>query len=624
MNRLDLRRRTGFALAAVTLLVFGVISVVLDPVEVRRTPVDPTAAPAFYGDEATYYLIGQSLVHDFDLQYRAEDIARARQEFPQGPSGVFLKRGTTDGQLESGNDRLFFGKSFVYPLFAAPFVAVFGTNGFHVFNAVLLALGMWCAYWFLSARSTPAVSAVLAAGFLIPTVVPIYWAWIAPELFNCIVGLVAYFFWLYKFVAPEAPSPAREWLRGPWSDAIAALLIGILTFSKVSNALLGVPIGLWWLWHREWRRAAVVAATFVVTAGVFFGVNAAVSGDWNYQGSGGRATCYGTYPFETAGQNLDVCDPRATDKAMTDIWFDREVFWSNLRANLGYFVVGRYGGVLPYFFPLFFAPIALALSGRKQRSWQWIVFASVLAQGLLFLITQPYSYFGDGGSVGNRYLMGGYGIAVFMLPPIVTLRAALVPWLVGGIFMAPMLLTPFDTSARPGDRAFRGPLRLLPPELTNFNALPVNTEGELMRRWFGETDGHPGFQLMYLDKDSYLKEADGLSFWTRGKSRAQLLVRTNEPETRLELRLQAGHVPVTVRAALNGESQVVSLVPQQRGVLSFALPPGLPYKGAGNMSYVWKLAIETDNGWVPAEVDGGHDTRFLGVRVTPLIIREQP
>lgn len=623
MNRLltGARHRAGAVAALVILALYGGLALAVDPVEVRRTPADPTAVPGFQSDEATYYLMGQSLARDRDLEYRHEDIVRARAEFPEGPSGAFLKRGTTlDGQPDPVPDRLFFGKSFVFPLFAAPLVAVFGTNGFYVLNALLLALGFLCAYIFLSARSSVAASLILAGGFVFPTVVPVYWSWIAPELFNCVVGLVAYFCWLYKFVAPQASSRWTAWLRGPASDVAAALLIGMLTFSKPTNALLGAPIGLMWMWRGEWRRVVAIAAAFVVSAALWFGANVAISGEWNYQGGVDRQTCYGTYPFEVPGQGLDVCDDRSTSEALMNIWFDREVFWTNLRANLAYFVTGRYGGVLAYFFPVVFGVLLFSSAGRKRESWQWLVLGSLIVQALLFLITQPYSYFGGGGSVGNRYFMGAYGTAVFLFPPVRSVVVALMPWVIGGAFMARLVLSPFDTSIRPGDRAFSGPLRLLPAELTNYNDLPVTTERGLMVRWFGKTDRHPGFQLMYLDKNSYLQEADGLSFWTRGQSRAELLVRTNLPERRLELTLTAGPQPTTVRLDLEGQRAVVSLAPNQTAAVQLSPGPGFPYKKTGALSYIWNLSIETDAGWSPAEREGSHDTRFLGVRVKPLII----
>ncbi|MDA1307256.1 MAG: hypothetical protein O2917_08345, partial [Acidobacteria bacterium] len=538
------RRRVGWISAALIFVALAGLSLWIDPVAVRRTPVDPTGTPGFQSDEATYYLMGHSLVSDFDLEYRHEDIIRTRAEFPDGPSGVFLKRGTTiAGEPDTDSARLFYGKSFVYSLTAAPFVALFGTNGFYVWNSALLALGFLCAFLFLSARSSIGISLLLAGGFLFPTIVPVYWAWITPELFNCVFGLVAYFCWLYKFVAPTASSSWTRWLRGPSSDIVAALIIGVLTFSKISNGLLGAPLGLWWLWQRDWTRAGLVAVSFVLSAGLLLGANTIITGHWNYQGGGDRSTCHTAFPFETPTQGLEVCGSMSTDAALTNVWFDRDMFWRNLRANLGYFVVGRYGGVFAYFFPVVLATALFLVGSRTRQSWQWLVLGSIVAQVLLFLITQPYSYFGGGGSVGNRYFMGAYGMAVFLFPPVRSHLLSLLPWLVGGLFMAPLVFSPFDTSMRPGDRAFSGPLRLLPVELTNYLDLPVRTEGELMRRWFGVAGGHPGFELMYLDKNSWLQEADRLSFWTRADSRAELLVRANLPEERLELTLRAGPVP---------------------------------------------------------------------------------
>ncbi len=618
----DARWRAGWISSAAVCVLFAAVALWMDPVDVRRTNADPTAAPGFQSDEATYYLMGHSLAHDFDLEYRREDLERTRREFTGGPSGVFLKRGVTfSGQPDPDQSRLFYGKSFVYPLFAAPFVAVFGTKGFYLLNSLLLALGFFCAYAFISARSAVGVSLVLAAGFVFPTVVPVYWAWIAPELFNFALGLLAYFCWLYKFVAPPSASRRTAWLRGSASDVVAAVIVGILTFSKLTNALLGLPMGLWWLWRREWKRAAVVAAGFALSAGLGFGANFAISGEANYQGGFDRRTCHSAFPLETPTAGLDVCAPRETSKALTNVWFDPQMFWSNLRANLGYFWVGRYGGMVAYFFPFVFAVVALVAAGPQRQSWQWFVLAGIAAQVIVFLITLPYTFMGGGGSVGNRYFMGVYGVAVFLLPPIRSIATSLVPWLVGGMFMGPLVLSPFDTSMRPSDRAFSGPLRVLPVELTNYNDLPIKTEGDLMVRGFGAKPGHPGFGVMYLDKNSWLREADGLSFWTRGQSRAELLVRTNLPERRLQLMLTAGDVAVTVGLNLEGRRASASLAPNQTAIVQFAPNRGFPFKNVEDqVSYIWRLAITTDTGFVPPP-GPANDTRFLGVRVLPLIIR---
>jgi hypothetical protein len=75
--------------------------------------------------------------------------------------------------------RLYYAKSFIYPLAAAPFVFLFGTNGFLVFHALLLGLDLFVAYTFIAGRgsSRPAALAY-ATVFLAASVVPVYYVWL--------------------------------------------------------------------------------------------------------------------------------------------------------------------------------------------------------------------------------------------------------------------------------------------------------------------------------------------------------------------------------------------------------------------------------------------------------------
>ncbi len=71
----------------------------------------------------------------------------------------------------------------------------------------------------------------LAIAFLATSVVPVYFVWLMPELFNFSLVLYAVFFWAYKEVAGETHlrTPAHLahlFSPGPASDYIAALLIG--------------------------------------------------------------------------------------------------------------------------------------------------------------------------------------------------------------------------------------------------------------------------------------------------------------------------------------------------------------------------------------------------------------
>ena len=124
----------------------------------------PKTKLGFQGDEATYYSLGHSLARDLDFTFERHDLVRTWEEFP-APEGIFLKRGKTVHLQRSGafpyvrvvrtpdprQDRLYYGKSFVYPLIAAPFVRAFGTNGFLVLHALLVTLNILAAYTFLRA-----------------------------------------------------------------------------------------------------------------------------------------------------------------------------------------------------------------------------------------------------------------------------------------------------------------------------------------------------------------------------------------------------------------------------------------------------------------------------------------
>jgi hypothetical protein len=230
--------RPGLVLAAVFLCLYGTLALVVNL---------PKATYGFKSDEATYYMMGLSLAYDGDLAYRKEDLVRVWREFPSGPTGVFLKQGQTiRGAADPDQGRYFYGKSFIYPLFAAPLILLFGSNGFLLLNALSLSVVLLCGYLFLHARSGPWPSAVLAAGFVMASLVPVYLVQMMPETFNFSLAVLGYFCWLYKEVAvPERSPRGTAWLFTRRSDLAAAVLLGLATFSKVTNALLFAAPLLW-------------------------------------------------------------------------------------------------------------------------------------------------------------------------------------------------------------------------------------------------------------------------------------------------------------------------------------------------------------------------------------------
>ena len=611
------RLRPGVLGALLVFLVYGAVSLWIDV---------PGTTIGFHSDEATYYLIGHSVAHDFDLEYRREDLVRALQEYPEGPSGVFLKKGQTrDGRPDPDPQRLYYGKAFVYPLLASPFVKVFGTNGFFLFNSLLMAGAMLAAYAFFSARAPATPSLLLSGAFILATTVPAYAFWVAPEVFNFACGAFAYFCWLYKEVAPAGRS---RWLRDGRSDYGAAALLGMLTFSKVTNAAMFIPVLLWLLWKRQWKRAGIATGVFVLVAAAFFGVNVATSGDWNYQGGliEGKITRFTfhskphgqpAFPFQTSDFQFDPgLQAVARNDSLWDVIFDPDVFVSRTSWNTLYTFVGRHAGIVPYFFPAAMAMAAFLWRPRARPLWQWLVLLGGLMQIFGIMISQPYTWNGSGGSLGNRYFITAYGLFPFLLPPIRSVAAALVPWLAGALFTAKIVLHPFYYSYNPDEPTWHGPLRWLPIERTLVNDLPMNTDIRRVRILFGPEDFR--FQLYYLDENAFFREPDD-AFWVRGDSRADFIAKAAEPLRTLQVGLQAGPVPVRGSVRLGWRRHEYSLQPGETATVSLDAGGGFPYE---DETWVLTFSVSVDGGFLPSQVEAGStDTRFLGVRVKPVMVR---
>ena len=191
------------------------------------------------------------------------------------------------------------------------------------------------------------------------------------------------------------------------------------------------------------------------------------------------------FPFQTEVTQPQIGAPKSREDPMTDVIFNPRTFTSNLTHNLGYFFVGRHAGMLGYFFPGLFAMLAMLARPKRRPGWQWLVLGAALAQGLIFLILTPYTW--SGGGVGNRYFFAGYGVMLFLLPPIESVALAFVPWVIGGLFVAPMVMNPFRRRhSGPSRTPSGGPLRMLPVELTLLNDLPVFTDADRARVGFGE------------------------------------------------------------------------------------------------------------------------------------------
>ena len=599
----------------------------------------PRETQSFKGDEATYYSLTRSLATDFDFSFERKDLTRVWEEFRGGPEGIFLKRGKVNRLRTSSSfpfvrrvkledpvrTRLYYAKSFIYPLAAAPFVLLFGTHGFLVFHALLLSLDLFVACSFLTARgSEPGAALAYAVVFLAASVVPVYFVWMTPEFFNVSLVFYAVFLWAYKEAAsdPERASPGFLSSRG--SDLVAAALVGVLTFSKLPHAILMAPIVLLAAYRRQWGRAAAVAIVWAAVTGSLFAANAAITGEFNYQ-AGDRKTFYGRdgFPFANDRETFESIGPvRERGSLMVgDVLANQHTF-TVLRHNIVYFLVGRFCGLLPYFLPGVLS-VVLFLARGRWRMWQWLLGATVAAAALVLLLVTPFTYSGGGGPVGNRYFLSFYPMFLFLTPPLAGLAPSVIALALGSLFTAQIVLNPIYASLHPGEHTKSGPLHALPIELTLLNDLPMTFEVDRARKPLAGTPPMLGY---FPDDGAYSPEGD--AFWLRGKSSADVILRApvadlgggryvSKTITTLDVEVQNGGDAGRVSVSTGAASRTLTMKPAEVARFTLAMPAGVPYHRDENpTSYVYVVSFTTTAGFVPfLDAANSSDSRFLGAHV---------
>jgi hypothetical protein len=606
----------GPALLAFVLFAMGV--------GVARSVDVPRAGYGIKSDEATYVAMVLSLVHDWNLSYERRDLDRFAGLYHQGPEGIFLKRGRqlrisvrpplpfvhVVSRRDPDHARLYFGKAFAYPLFAAPFVWLYGLNGLLLFHVVLLVGVGVCGYLFLAAQSPPAAAALFTAAFLGAAALPVYGVFLMPEIFNVSLVFVAYFLWLYKEVTPRPDDqPAsRGVLARPWTDVAAAVLLGLATYSKpIPNVFLVLPPVLLAWSRRRWGRGLGIGATAAAVAAVFFALTAAISGEFNYQGGAERKTFYGRFPFQAADATWESFPASVS----TDGSAAREVLTSPhaprwFATNLKYFVLGRHFGLVPYYFPGIVAVAAWLLSRARRDMWRILIFSAFMLASVGLLLVLPFTWSGGGGPPGNRYLVSAYPVLFFLLPPSRGVLPGIVAWLGGALFTAKMVITPFESAKFTWLTAEKGLLRRLPVELTMANDLPVMLAQPLRGRVTYSQD--PFMHLYFLDQHAFPPEPAGM--WVAAGGRADVIVRTVDPIHHLTAEAQSPiRTVLTVR--VGAEVVTVSLLPDKP--VAFDVPVG---RGTyGYRSWFYLMEARSSEGFVPHLLVGNGDYRNLGAQM---------
>ena len=591
----------------------------------------PKSSGGFAGDASTYYTLGHSLAHDLDFEYRRDDLVRVWKEFPSGPEGIFLKRGS--------GGRIFYAKAYIYPLVAAPFIWLFGTNGFLVLHALLMTACFACAYAFVSARSHPVAALIFAFAFLFVSLVPIYMVQIGPDFFIFAIVLIGYFFWCYKEVggpAADRPNALRtRWLLAPRSDAISAVLLGVAMFAKPTNIGLFMPLFVSAVLRKQWARAARMSVLFVGTAGLLFALNAAFTGDWNYQGGerktflgAGDGTFAGGFPYQNDASTFDSVGTARVGGGSFGVLFTRDALLEVFPHNVGYFLFGRHTGFAVYYLPGLMAILLFMAATRDRAMWQWLTLAAGVITAAVLLIYMPFTWSGGGGPVGNRYFLGTYGVFLFLVPPMQTAASGLLTMALSALFVSAIISGPFVATRNPAEHSKTGLFKWLPTELTMVNDLPINTGSPA--RFRQPLGGTPPVLAYFIDDNVFNREVD--AFWVRGESSADILLRARiQPEAdaagveisrslrinKLTAILESG--PKANRVVINtgGERRTVDMAPSSQQTIELAMPHGIPYKYDPRFptNYVYMVTISSSSGFVPMFENGANDSRFLGVMV---------
>ena len=574
--------RTAAALLGALVLVLCVV--------VTRVDLPALSGGGFWSDGASYHAMARSLAEDLDLRYEARDVFRSRREFAAGPQGIFLKRAHGGlryapeagfpwvARVTADEPRIYFAKSFAYPLFAAPFVALLGTRGLLLTNALGLSLALVLVFDELRRRTTPAVALLAALVLVGGTVAPLYLLWLTPELFN--LGVIAAGLWAWRRERP----------------ILSALLLGLAIYSKPSNVLLALPLGLAPLLPdpaqpigRRLLESLRRGLILILTVAAFYGANFAFTGEVNYQGGAERKTFYGHFPLEQHGvtfgnsgiwMTTNQVGPSVEGaQAGTGSRGDEparpaEEFAQALRHNAYYFWIGRFGGALLYFFPVALALVAFLAVGPRDSAG-WLALLTLLASEALYIWLIPDNWYGGSGTLGNRYFLNLLPLAVYLVPRGREMLlagfgaggAALLAW--------PLFLHPMQHALIPGEHTKQAPYKLFPAELSMLNDLSIFGEVRRKKQPYGDTEHDPRAYFLYFFDDGtwFKEERDGRSgFWMRAGQPAEVLLRSLEPTRQIRFRVTGGPAGDDLELRTGAGSQRVTLLAGETRELS--LPPG--------------------------------------------------
>ena len=540
------------------------------------TDLAKTKKGGFFSDESTYFSIIQSLAFDGDLEYTRADIIRIREIFWVGPTGVFLTKGH-DG-------RIYYAKSFIYPLAVAPFFRLFGTHGILLANGLMIFFVLLMGFLLLRQHHPSEKSFAFTIIYLFSSITFIYIWWITADLFNFFVNFAGLFFFFYRFKKPA------------WNN-LAGLFFAAAVFSKPNNILHIGILFLLLLYQKNWKKFLSMAliCLLVLTGLLYF--NYIQTGAFNYM-SGERRSFYGNFPFERPDFTFAGGFPMSSDNYWSRFYLSPAI----ALLNLFYYIFGRFTGMIVYFPSALF--LLLLFFFQKKKPEDWFLLAAIGAAIFFYIMITPDNYFGGGGSLGNRYFFNIFPLFFFLGYRGRTFKFSLLPVCAAVVFLAPVYMDSIYHSASPRFPGISFPAKFFPPEKTQFATLPSNTNPRAFNKNISDK-----YTLFFLN-DNYHPMEDEL-FWTNADQELELFLLA--PRQVKTFHVQLKNTPLANHARFQIEQKIQKVFIAADGVreITFSNIPGLRFDDR----YLYHIKIKSERSFCPYFADANLlDQRWLGVQ----------
>ncbi|MCB1009312.1 MAG: hypothetical protein KDB94_10505 [Acidobacteria bacterium] len=524
-------------------------------------------------DEAAYYLMARSLVEDGDLRCETQDIARLAEEFPyQAVENLIL-------MTDDGWRTVYFGKPYLYSFLAAPLAGLFKANGLVAFNMLLLLASVGLGALYLARHNGEGLALLFSAGFFLLSNAFAYVWWMHPEILN-LFGITAC---LYLAFAPPPTGfvGGGRWARlGAlvWNERtrpfFSGFALALAAYNKPPFVLAGLGAFVLFFRSRGLRGALTWCSGVAVGGLLFAGIAVAFTGHPSaYLGverAGFKIEEFDKLPVEpriaaapdaaaettaASGESADVAagggdsaPAAAADEGPKNSWWwifrPPEIDHRTL-GNLGFFLVGRHTGLLLYA-PFVTLCLLLFLVFARRSPERWATLAGLFGVAFFSLLWIPFNWHGGGGFVGNRYFVSALPGFLFLVTRIAPPWIAAVGYALGGLFVGPILFTPFGAPV---------PQPTLQAHVRNapFRFFPI--EYRLGRQIPGYRGQVASGAYFWGRRDVFLPRRDEM--WVQGGKPVEIWVSSGEPMIRPVFRVETETAPNEVVLRLGDAKKVL-------------------------------------------------------------------